>query len=74
MFQQGLQLIFKNFMKSLSFWIIKIAFAQLFYALDEEVQLLKDLFKYLNILIINWFMEQIVQTEPARDHQHQTFI
>ena len=61
-------------MKSLSFWIIKIAFAQLFYALDEEVQLLKDLFKYLNILIINWFMEQIVQTEPARNHQHQTFI
>ena len=74
MLQQGLELIFENLMKLLSPFILKIAFAQLFNTLDEKVQLLQNLFEDLNILVIDRFMQEIIEAESASYHQHQAFV
>lgn len=59
MFQKRFELVLKYLMELLGL-ILLLNFTQLFYALDEELQLLENLFEHLNILVVHWLMKQIV--------------
>lgn len=75
MLQQCFQLSLKHSMEMLDLITQGVShFSELLDALDEELQFLEQLFQNLNVLVVDGLMQQVVETEPARNNQHQTFI
>jgi len=57
--QEGFQLVFKQLVEHLRGFVLGQR-CQLLDALGEEPQLLQDLLQNLDILIVNWFLEQVI--------------
>ena len=71
--QQCFELALKNFMKLVSL-VFVIKFAELLNALNEKLKFFQNLFENLNILVINRLVQQIVETKPTSNDQHQTLV
>ena len=62
---------------SCHFRICILQFTQVIQFLDtfnEELQLLQYLFQDLDVLIVDWLMEQIIKAKATSDDKHQTLI
>ena len=71
MLHDGLKLIFKQLVK---ISVIRFFFCQRINTLNEKLQLFQYLFQNLDILVINWLMQKVIQTETASNYQHEAFI
>lgn len=74
MLQKSFQLAFKNLVKFIYIRVFCFKLTQLFNTRHEEWKFLKNLLQNLHILIVNWFMKKIIQTEATRNDKHKTFI
>jgi hypothetical protein len=74
MLEQRLDLVFKYFVKLLCLGVFKIKLRKLLDTTYEECKLFEDLLQNLHILIVNWLMEQVVETEATGDHKHQALV
>ena len=61
-------------MELLSPFILEVHFAELFDTVDEEFQFFEEVMQYLDVLVVNRLVQQVIQAEPTRDDEHETFI
>jgi hypothetical protein len=73
--QQGLQLALENLVEVTSIVGWQVGdLAQLLHTLSEEPQFLEQLLKDLDVLIVDWLMEEVVEAESTGNDQHQTLV
>jgi hypothetical protein len=65
MFEKSFQLIFENPVEMNRLFIFGVKVAELLHTVDDKLQLLQDLFKDHNVLVVNRFMQEVVQTKST---------
>lgn len=61
-------------MELLSDVVATVHFGKLLNAVYEEFQLFENLPQYLNILVVDRLVEQVVQAESTRYHKHEALV
>ena len=61
-------------MELLSDVVATVHFGKLLNAVYEEFQLFENLPQYLNILVVDRLVEEVVQAESTRYHKHEALV
>lgn len=61
-------------MELLGLFTLGVVFAQLLYTCDEKLELFEKLVQHFDILVVDWLMEQVVETKATGDDQHKALV
>jgi hypothetical protein len=53
---------------------IAVDFCKLLYAVNEELKFLENLAQYLNILIVDWLMQEVIEAESTCNDEHEALV
>lgn len=74
MFQYRLELALEYLVELLSDIVVTFDFGQLLDAVNEKLKLLEDLSEDLDVLIIDWLVQEVIEAESTGNDQHQAFV